>query len=350
MDFAAPDYSANNETFNKLRLKIQQSSLPADFQQRLQTQLGRLEKMIHSQGYKLEFDRELRYLEFIAGLPFAKSSDDILDLKRAAEILEKNHYGLRAVKDRILEYLAILTLASRKEQKYSKSLMFVGLVGSGKTSLAYSVAECLGRQIVRIPCGGLSSARELRGQSWMKDEAEPGRILAALFRIGVNNPLVLLDEVDRVAVEAKGDIMGVLVEILDPEQNFAFLDRYVDYPFDLSKILFIATANNLSNIPTAVLDRMEVIEMPAYSDEEKTVIGQRYLLPKVLDEAGLSREILKIEDDLWPQVVRPLGFDAGIRSLERTIESVVGKVARKVVEGNQGPFTVTSGNIGQYIL
>jgi ATP-dependent Lon protease len=166
---------------------------------------------------------------------------------------------------------------------------------------------------------------------------------------GVNNPVILLDEIDRVALEARNDIMGVLVELLDPEQNNAFVDRYIDYPFDLSKALFIATANNTSNLATAVLDRMEIIEMPAYSDEEKQVIAKNYLLPKSLKESGLAPDTVIIDDSLWPQIVRPLGFDAGIRSLQRNVMTLTRKIARQVVEGNSGPYKIDSSNFKEYL-
>ncbi|MCL5784696.1 MAG: AAA family ATPase [Patescibacteria group bacterium] len=316
----------------------------------MQYQLTRLEKVVISSGYKIEFDRELEYINFVATLPFQSLSQDILDLHRATEILDKNHYGLKTVKDRILEYLSTLILNSRNQhQMHSQVLAFVGLVGSGKTSLAYSIAESLGRQIIRIPFGGLGSVKELRGSSRTNPEAEAGQLMKAIHQAGVRNPVILLDEIDRVAAESRADVMGVLVELLDPEQNFAFVDHYVDYPFDFSKVLFVATANNTGNIATAVLDRLEVIEMPAYSDEEKVAIGKNYLLPKAIKEAGVPAGLLSIDDLLWPQVVRPLGFDGGIRSLQRNIQRVVRKVARMVVEGNPGPYHLTVENIGQYL-
>jgi len=342
------DQTANN--FSKLHAQISQGQLPADLAEKLTTQLGRLEKMSQSAGFSPEIDRELRYMEFVSTLPFGKGSQDILDLNRAAQILEKNHYGLKPVKDRVLEYLSVLILNAKQGQKLrSPILAFVGLAGSGKTSLAYSIAESLGRKIIRIPFGGLGSVSELRGESRVKTEAEPGRLLKFIHDSGVNNPVILLDELDRVAMEAKSDVMGVLVELLDPEQNNAFLDHFVDYPFDLSNALFIATANNTGNIATAVLDRLELIEMPSYSDEEKVVIGKNYILPKVTQMAGITSGILTIDENIWPQIVRPLGFDAGIRSLYRTLEGVVRKIAKQVVEGHPGPYRITAENIGGYI-
>lgn len=346
MDQSAQDTSG----FTTLRNIIAQNNLPQDLAAKLETQLKRLEKSVYSVGWKNEFDRELQYIEFVAGLPFNKSSTDILDLHRASEILDKNHYGLKPVKERILEYLSTLILHSRQDTAFkSPILAFVGLVGSGKTSLATSIAESLGRKLIRIPFGGLGSVRELRGESRVKTEAEPGRIMKLIHDLGVNNPVILLDEIDRIAQDTRSDVMGVLVELLDPEQNFAFSDHFVDYPFDLSKVLFIATANNTGNIATAVLDRLEVVEMPSYNDEEKITIGKNYILPKVIKEAGLPKDIMVIDDNIWPHVVRPLGFDAGIRSLHRTIEGLVRKIAKSLVEGDPGPYKITSENIGQYL-
>lgn len=334
----------------KLRDQITQANLPADLSQRLLAQVGRAEKILGSSGFSLDLDRELQYLQFVASLPFNKSSQDILDLKRAEAILDQNHYGLSSVKVRILEYLSIMILNTRSNTSFHAPILaFVGLVGSGKTSLAYSIAQSLGRKIIRIPFGGLGSTAMLRGSSKINAEAEPGQLMKAITTHQVNNPVILLDEIDRVASEARADIMGVLVELLDPEQNFAFVDHYVDFPFDLSKVMFITTANNAANIATAVMDRLELIEMPSYTDEEKITIGSHFLLPKVIKEAGLSDKLIQIDNSLWPQVVRPLGFDGGVRSLQRTIQGIVRKIARAVVEGNPGPFKLDVANIGKYL-
>lgn len=330
--------------------KLNSSDLSKDLKDHLIELLGRLQKAFQSGGYKLEYDKELEYLEFIVSLPFNRSSADILDLKRAASVLDKNHYGLQVAKDRILEYLSVLILNQRQNIKLrSQVLAFVGLVGSGKTSLAYSIAESLGRKIIRIPFGGLGSVKDLRGESRINPQAEPGKLLRQIAAVGVNNPVILLDEIDRVAQETKNDVMGVLVELLDPEQNWAFVDKYVDYPFDLSKALFIATANNTGNIATAVMDRLEVIEMPSYSDDEKIMIGKHYLLPKALTEVGLSQSSVIMDDALWPHIVRPLGYDGGIRSLQRHINQIVRIVARKVVEGGSGQFNLNDQNIAQFL-
>ena len=207
----------------------------------------------------------------------------------------------------------------------------------------------MGRKIVRIPFGGLGDAAQLRGQSRIKSDAEAGQIMKALISVGVNNPVILLDEIDRIEIAGKADIMGVLVELLDPQQNHAFEDHYLSFTFDLSKVLFIATANNTSNIATAVMDRLEPIMMPSYSDPEKVMIGKNYLLPKAILETGVGTDQVIIVDEAWPQIIRPLGFDGGIRSLERALEGVCRKVARELVEGKSGPFKITLQNIGEYL-
>ncbi len=338
----------------KLKKKIAGVTLPPELRARLEEDLERLERLADSPtAYSQEYDKMSHYIEWVTGLPWDKRSEDVLDLAKAKATLDKNHYGMQEVKERILEYLAVLKL--RHYQKIEGSvarapiLCLVGLVGTGKTTFAYSLAEAIGRQFARIPFGGMGSARDLRGQSRLHPEAEPGYVIKALRRVNTKNPVILLDEVDRVADEARADIMGVLVELLDPEQNFAFLDHYIDYPFDLSEVLFIATANNTTNVATAVLDRLEPISMPSYTDQEKIVIAKDYLLPEALKEAGLKPENLTIDETLWPQVVRPLGYDAGIRTLQRTIQGITRKLAKQIIEGKLQHLNVTIANVKEYL-
>jgi ATP-dependent Lon protease len=207
----------------------------------------------------------------------------------------------------------------------------------------------MGRRLERIPFGGIGDPLDLRGRSKMYPEAEPGKVIKAIVNAKCVNPVILLDEIDRVTEEGRNAIMGVLVELLDPKQNHAFVDHYIDYPVDLSQVLFIATANNTTNIATAVLDRIEVIPMPSYSDNEKIEIARSYLLPRVIKSAGLPQGTLSFSDDVWPKIVRPLGFDAGVRTLERNIETVVRKVARQLVEGKVQSVTITSENANTYL-
>lgn len=329
-----------------LKQRIAGASLPQEVEEKLIN-------LLRFSGTGAEFEKLVAYIEFVLGLPFKKSAQDILDLGRAKEILDKNHYGLQVVKDRILEYLAVLILNKRKNPEqalgHAPILAFVGLVGTGKTSIAYSIAESLGRPIIRIPFGGLGDPLALRGQSRVRPDSEAGLVIKGIKKVGFNNPVILLDEIDRVAETGRVDIMGVLVELLDPAQNHAFVDHFLDFPFDLSNVLFIATANNTTNIATAVMDRLEGVLMPAYTDEEKTIIGKNYLLSKALDEVGLQPGTVTIDELLWPQIIRPLGFDAGIRSLNRTIQGMARKIAREVVEGSPGPFKITAENLGEYL-
>lgn len=338
----------------KLEEKVKATSLPEDLKDKALQMLTRSVKMARFGGYTEEYERVAAYIDWITSLPWKKKSQDVLDLKRAREILNKNHYNLEKIKERILEFLAILKLHQEKgalEEQFSKApiLCLVGLVGTGKTTLGFSIAESLGRKFVRIPFGGIGSALDLRGQSRLHPEAEPGLIIKALKRIGVSNPVILLDEIDRVTLEGRADVMGVLVELLDPEQNSRFLDYYLDYTFNLSDVFFIATANNTTNIATAVLDRLEILQMPSYSDEEKIIIGRDYIVPQSLKEAGLTTENLKIDKDLWPKIVRPLGFDAGIRTLKHTIEGICRRVAKMIVEGKGKRFVINEKNFKEFL-
>lgn len=335
-----------------LKLKVEKAESPKELFQDVEKLLDRLSRMAQSEGYSLEYDRTSHYIDWIANLPWKQRSSENLGLKRAEEIFDKNHYGLQDVKQRILEYLAVLKLNTERQKQesvHAPILCLVGLVGTGKTTFAYSIAEAIGRPFARIPFGGMGSAKDLRGQSRQHAEAEPGYVIKALRRAKVKNPVMLLDEIDRVAQQARPDIMGVLVELLDPEQNSAFVDHYIDYPFDLSEVLFIATANNTTNIATAVMDRLEPISMPSYTDEEKIHIGRDYLLPDVIAESGIGKDSLEIDDSLWPQIVRPLGFDAGIRTLQRTIKGITRKVAKEIVEGKKQEVHLSAENVKQYL-
>lgn len=332
-------------TVEEIKIKITQASLPKEIEEKLLN-------LLQFSGSAMELVSLINYIDFVISLPFNKYPQDILDINRTKQILDKNHYGLQSVKDRILEYLSVLILHKSTGQEnnfHAPILAFIGLVGTGKTSLAYSIAEALGRPLVRIPFGGLGDPAALRGTSRIRPDAEPSQIIKAIKFAKVSNPVILLDEIDRVAVEHRVDIMGVLVELLDPAQNQAFLDHYLDFPYDLSQVLFIATANNTGNIATAVLDRLEPIVMPSYSDEEKLTIGKQYLLPKIMQESGINQGLLTIDEVAWPLVLRPLGFDSGIRSLSRSLQAICRKVARKKVEGEVGPFKITQENLGEYL-
>lgn len=355
---AAQSTDASTEVRN-LEKEIQNSTVPPDLKESLLESFAGLERMRGQTNFPQQEEQLRRYVDWLTCLPWNKRSDDILDLNYAKKILDKNHYGLEEIKDRILEYLAVLKMKRAGSQpekeegmmKFMRApiLFFVGLVGTGKTTIAYSIAEAMGRKFERVPFGGMGDPLYLRGQSRVHPDAEPGQIIKAMKRAGTKNPVILLDEIDRVVEESRATIMGVLVELLDPEQNMAFVDHFLDYPFDLSEVLFIATANNTNNISTAVLDRLEPIRMPSYTDEEKIKIGKDYVLPRMIREAGIPLGGLKIEDAVWPKIVRPLGYDAGIRTLERTINGICRKIAKMMVEGKGKQFILTEANVKDFL-
>lgn len=333
--------------------RITQADLPDKLKELILVRLNQLSKLTNSPSFLPEFDSMVRYIDWVTVLPWNKRTKDVLDLENAKAILEKHHYGLDDIKTRVIEYMSVMKLkVERGEGKdiyRAPILCFVGLVGTGKTTIAYSIAEALGRPIARIPFGGMGDPLDLRGQSRMHAEAEPGKVIKALRDTQSRNPVILLDEIDRVTEQGRSSIMGVLVELLDPKQNYAFVDHYIDFPFDLSEALFIATANNTTNIATAVMDRLEPIQMPSYSDHEKTIIAQKYILPSALKASGLPPNSLVIDEDVWPSIVRPLGYDAGIRTLERNIDGVVRKVARMIVEGTAKEAHITSQNVKTFM-
>lgn len=348
----------SHDQIRRLGEKVEKAALPSDLKQLLIERVSRLALIRQSSGfmsstYITEFETTSTYINWAVGLPWDQHSQDILDLVKAKQTLDKNHFGIDNIKNAILEYLSTIILNSRRREGHTMGhapvLMLVGLAGTGKTTLAASIAEALGRKYQRIPFGGMNDSRAIRGQSRVFADAEPGGIIKALIRAGTNNPVILLDELDRVTESARGDIMGVLLELLDPGQNKAFVDHYIDYPFNLNNVLFIATGNNTTNISTAVLDRMQILQMPSYSDEEKIAIARSYLFARIREETGLQENELIIEDNLWPQIVRPLGFDSGIRSLERTVAGICRKAARVIVEGQTSQIHLTDANIKQYL-
>ncbi len=327
-------------------------SLPEDLKEKVENSIQRLKFSQQLGDYVRNFEEINRFLDWICILPWDKRSEDILDLKEARKILDENHYGLLGLKERILEYLSVLKLQKQRavdEKLRAPILCLVGLVGTGKTTMAYSIAKALGRKFNRIAFGGLGDPSFLRGRSKMQDQSEPGQVIKALRSAGTKNPVILLDEVDRVVEESRATIMGVLVELLDPEQNQKFTDYYLDYPFDLSEVLFIVTANNTTNISTAVMDRLEPMQMPSYNDEEKTTIGQKYILPKTMKAMGLNPLDLELSPEIWPKIVRPLGFDAGVRTLERNISTICRKTAKMVVEGHRGKVVVDENNLKEFL-
>ncbi|OGD85790.1 hypothetical protein A2696_01045 [Candidatus Curtissbacteria bacterium RIFCSPHIGHO2_01_FULL_41_13] len=341
---------AQFEDIKLLETKLENSQLPPDLRKKAAAFIERLVRLTTAQGYSNEYDSVSRYLDWIIALPWTNRSQDILSIDNAKKTLDANHFGLENIKERILEYISVANLKQSKGEKVkAPALLLIGLVGTGKTTMAYSIAQALARQFGRIPMGGMGDAVQLRGRSRAYPDSEPGQVMKVLRRVQTKNPVILLDEIDRVTEEARADIMGVLVELLDPEQNSSFLDHFIDYPLDLSEVLFVTTANNTANIATAVLDRLEIIEMPSYTDEQKITIAKNYLLPRALAASGLSAKELIFQDNVWQQIVRPLGFDAGMRTLDRTISAICRKVAKLKIEGKTTNITLAPDNFKQYL-
>lgn len=342
---------ATAKEIEELKTKVQTVKLPPSLQTKVDRMLTELERSSGAVNYFETSERIHHYLDWITKIPWTNAAPDQLDLNQAKVIFDKHHYGLDDMKIRIIEYMAVLKLGQEKQQiagLRAPVLLLVGQAGTGKTTFAKAIAEVMGRPLVRIPFGGLGSSRDLRGQSRLHLEAEPGQIIKALVRAQVTNPVILLDEIDRISEDNRSDVMGVLVELLDPEQNSAFLDYYVDFPVDLSRVLFVATCNNTTNIATAVMDRMEPLMMPSYTDE-KLVIAKSYLLPRALEEANLPATSIQIDETVWPQIVRPLGYDSGIRTLQRTIQGIVRKVAKNTIEQGTQTSHITIENVKDYL-
>ena len=327
-----------------LKTKVEAANLPAEAKAVALKELDRLNQM---PPMAPEVGIIRTYLEWIVDLPWANSSPDNLDVKNAAKILERDHYGLKKAKERILEYIAVRSLKPKKERQ--PILCFVGPPGVGKTSLGRSIADALGRKFVRVSLGGVRDEAEIRGHRRTYIGALPGRIIQTMKRAGTSNPLFMLDEIDKLYSDFRGDPASAMLEVLDPEQNYAFSDHYLEMPFDLSKVMFVTTANSLGNIPAPLLDRMEVIEFPGYIEEEKLEIANRYLIPRQIEENGVDELNLIFESDAVRRVIREYTYEAGVRNLEREIGRVSRKVARMKAEGKKYPTTITAESIEKFL-
>src|SRR5947209_8248847 len=319
--------------------RLEEGGLSAEAKKVADRELKRLRQMSPQSA---EYHVARTYLEVFATLPWGRTSEDRLDLKAAREILDRDHYDLKAVKERILEYLAVRTL---NPQARGSILCFVGPPGVGKTSLGQSIAEALGRRFTRVSLGGVRDEAEIRGHRRTYVGALPGRIIHALQRCETRNPLLMLDEVDKMGADVRGDPTAALLEVLDPAQNGTFVDHYLEVPFDLSGVMFIATANSLAPIPDPLLDRMEVLTLPGYTPGEKLAIAKRYLLPRQLKETGLQTERANIADGALERLIGEYTREAGVRQLEREIQGVLRKAALEVVEGRAASIKITAKNL-----
>ena len=320
----------------ELRAKVKKAKLSKEARETAQKELGRLAQM---PPMAPEVGIIRTYIEWIVDLPWNRSSKDNLDVTHAAKILERDHYGLKKVKDRILEYIAVRSLKPKKERQ--PILCFVGAPGTGKTSLGRSIAEALGREFVRVSLGGVRDVSEIRGHRRTYIGALPGRIIQTIKRAGKSNPLFMLDEIDKLGSDFRGDPASALLEVLDPEQNNAFSDHYLEIPFDLSKVMFITTANTLYDIPDALLDRMEVIDFHGYIEEEKISIAEQYLIPRQIAESGVDDLGLRFSPKALQSIIRQYTYEAGVRNLEREIGRVCRKIARLKAEGKRYPQSIS---------
>ena len=327
----------------EMREQIEKANMPEKVHVAAHKELNRLSKM-HSASPESTVSRN--YLDWLINLPWAISTQDHLDIAHAKQILDEDHYDLEKVKDRILEYLAVRML---KEDMKGPILCFVGPPGVGKTSLGASIARAMERKFVRISLGGVHDEAEIRGHRRTYIGSMPGRIIKSLRQVESNNPIFMLDEIDKLGSDFRGDPAAALLEVLDPEQNFDFVDNYLEVPFDLSKVMFITTANQLHTIPPALLDRLEILELPGYTANEKLMIAKQYLIPRQLETHGIGEDALSIADDALYQVIDKYTREAGVRNLEREMGTICRKVARQIAEGKENPTHVTIDDVPDYL-
>lgn len=333
--------------FDAIRARIAERGLPASAEDRVQKEISRLERM---PGVSAEATVVRTYLDTILALPWHERSEDRLDLHEAERILNADHFGLEAVKERILDFLAVRKLTNEAETLATTQILcLAGPPGVGKTSLGRSIASAMGRNFIRVSLGGVRDEAEIRGHRRTYIGSMPGRIISAMKQAGTINPVVLLDEIDKLSSDYRGDPASAMLEVLDPEQNHAFNDHFLDLPYDLSHVLFLTTANNLAPIPRPLRDRMEVIEIPGYTEEEKIEIGRRYLLPKQIASHGLEAKSVIIPRTTWVRLVREYTHEAGVRQLDREFAAICRRLAREVVRGKSGRTRLTVGKLTEYL-
>ncbi len=337
-DFESGQYEADS-----YRDKIKKRNLPNEVIEKLDEELNKLSRLsIHSQEYGVVQN----YVETVLALPWDVSTEENADIKVAKDILERDHYGLEKVKERILEYLAVKCLS---EDTKGSIICLAGPPGTGKTSIARSLAESLGRKYVRVSLGGIQNEAEIRGHRKTYVGSMPGRIIAAMKQAGSNNPLVLLDEIDKMSSDFRGDPTAAMLEVLDPEQNSTFRDHFIELPFDLSKVLFVTTANSIENIPAPLYDRMDIIEISGYTEDEKFNIAKKYLLPKQRKQNGLTAKMLKIPDATLRLIIEGYTRESGVRALERRLGAICRKAAKEIVDENKQSVTVSEKVLKKYL-
>jgi len=327
----------------ELRNQLKEAALPEKVYEKVEKEIDRLEKMPNASA---EGSVIRTYIDWLLNLPWNKSTEDDLDLKKAEEVLNEDHYGLDKPKERVLEYLAVQQLVKKLK---GPILCLVGPPGVGKTSIARSIARSLGRKFVRISLGGVRDEAEIHGHRRTYVGAMPGRVIQGIKNAGSNNPVLLLDEIDKMSMDFRGDPASALLEVLDPEQNNSFSDHYIEVPFDLSKVMFITTANAVHNIPRPLLDRMEVLYISGYTELEKLQIAKRYLVPKQMKEHGLEPGVLEIDDACLTKVIREYTREAGVRNLEQQIAALCRKTAKQIVSGEAQSITIIVDQLPDYL-
>jgi ATP-dependent Lon protease len=337
------DIDEKASEINEFSQKIKAAKMPPEVEKEARKQLGRLEQM-HTDAAEASIVRT--YLDWLVELAWSKSTKDNLEIKKAKKVLDEDHYDLEKVKDRLLEYLAVRKL---KKKMKGPILCFVGPPGVGKTSLGKSIARALGRNFTRISLGGIRDEAEIRGHRRTYIGALPGRIIQGIKQAGSNNPVFMMDEIDKVGADFRGDPSAALLEVLDPEQNFAFSDHYLNLPYDLSNVIFITTANLVDPIISALKDRMEIINISGYTDEEKLMIAKKFLIPRQLEENGISDKHVKLTDKAILMIVSHYTQESGLRNLEREIASIFRKVARSIAENKHKLNSITPDNLHKYL-